>query len=127
MSHFTTIPTRLVDANQILQALADLGYTVQQGPVKVKGYLGQTTEAEFKISLQHSGHDIGFRRGKDGYELLADWRGISSLNRDDFVRQLNQRYAWHAAQEALTAEGFTLVEEEQQQNGTLHLVLRRAV
>ncbi|MFM9087791.1 MAG: DUF1257 domain-containing protein, partial [Cyanobium sp.] len=37
------------------------------------------------------------------------------------------RYAYHAAREALTAEGFALVEEEQQQDGSLHLVLRRAV
>jgi hypothetical protein len=132
MSHFTTIPTRLVDANQVHHALADLGYTVQQGPVKVKGYQGQTTEAEFKISIQNSmransTHDIGFRRGKEGYELLADWWELQGFNRQAFLTQLQQRYAYHAARKALTAEGFTLVEEEQQENGTLHLVLRRAV
>lgn len=127
MSHFTTIRTRLIERDQLLQALADLGYTVQQGPVKVKGYRGRTTQAEFKITIPKSRHDIGFQRGKEGYELIADWSVLRGFNQQDFVRQLQQRYAYHATQKALTAEGFTLVEEEQRQDGSVHLVLRRAV
>lgn len=127
MSHFTTLRTRLIDTQHLLKALTDLGHTVQQGPVKVNGYQGQTIQADFKIATDQSGYDIGFRRGEDGYELLADWWGIHGINQQDFVRQLQQRYAYHSAREALTAEGFALVEEEQQQDGSLHLVLRRAV
>lgn len=127
MSHFTTIRTRLVDQTHLLKALADLGHNVQQGPVKVQGYLSKTTLADFKIAIPGKKYDIGFRRSADGYEIMADWWGLSGINRTEFVRQLHQRYAYHAAREALTAEGFALVEEEQQQNGSLHLVLRRAV
>jgi hypothetical protein len=127
MSHFTTIRTRLMEASHLLQALADLGHAVQDGPVWVKGYGRTRTKVAFKISSANPSYEIGFRPGSSGYELVADWWGIRSLNRDDFVRQLNHRYAWHAAQEALTAEGFVLVEEDQRSDGTLHLVMRRAV
>jgi hypothetical protein len=127
MSHFTTIRTHLTNTHHLLQALADLGYPVQHGPVSVKGYGSIRTQVPFKISGAKRGEEIGFRPGSGGYELVADWWGIRSLNRDDFVRQLNHRYAWHAAQEALTAEGFVLVEEDQRSDGTLHLVMRRAV
>lgn len=127
MSHFTTIRTRLVSASHLSKALADLGHTVQHGPVTVNGYSGNTTKADLKIATSSSSYDIGFRRHGDTYELVADWWGIRGIEQNSFLRQLNQRYAYHAAQEALTAEGFTLVEEEQQQDGTLHLVLRRSV
>jgi hypothetical protein len=127
MSHFTTIRTRLMEASHLLKALADLGHPVQKGPVSVKGYGRMHTTVAFKISGGNPGEEIGFRPGDGGYELVADWWGIRGLKREEFLRQLHQRYAWHAAQEALTAEGFALVEEEQHQDGTLHLVLRRAV
>ncbi|MFN9545765.1 MAG: DUF1257 domain-containing protein [Cyanobacteriota bacterium] len=127
MSHFTTIRTRIVDCRYLKQSLADLGHAVQQGPVTVNGYQHNTTEADFKIATGNPSYDIGFRRQGECYELVADWWGIRGINRDDFVRQLHQRYAYHAARETLSAEGFSLVEEERQPDGTLHLVLRRAV
>lgn len=127
MSHFTTIRTRLTDSRHLLQGLADLGHPVQHGPVAVKGHGGIRTTVPFKISGANPSYEIGFRPGHGGYELVADWWGIRGFKRDEFLHQLHQRYAWHAAQEALTAEGFALVEEEQHSDGTLHLVLRRAV
>lgn len=127
MSHFTTIRTQLVEAVHLEKALVDLGHTVEQGPVAVKGYLGNTTRADLKIGTADRNYDIGFRRTGSTYELVADWWGIRGIHQESFVRQLTQRYAYHAAQEALLAEGFSLVEEEQQQDGTLHLVLRRSV
>ena len=127
MSHFTTIRTQLVEASYLERALVDLGHTVQRGPVTVNGYPGNTTRADLKIATADKGYDIGFRRSGPSYELVADWWGINGMDQGSFVKKLTQRYAYHAAQEALKAEGFSLVEEEQQQDGTLHLVLRRSV
>jgi hypothetical protein len=127
MSHFTTIRTQLVEASHLEKALVDLGHTVQHGPVTVNGYQGNTTQAELKIGTANQGYDIGFRRNGTAYELVADWWGIKGIEQGSFVKKLTQRYAYHAAQEALIAEGFCLVEEEQQQDGTIHLVLRRSV
>lgn len=127
MSHFTTIRTQLVEARHLEMALVDLGHTVEHGPVTVNGFMGNTTQAELKIGTADRNYDIGFRRTGNTYELVADWWGIRDIHQGNFVRQLTQRYAYHAAQEALLAEGFSLVEEEQQQDGTLHMVLRRSV
>jgi len=127
MSHFTTIRTQLVEASYLERALVDLGHTVQRGPVTVNGYMGNTTRADLKIATANKGYDIGFRRNGPSYELVADWWGINGIDQGSFVKKLTQRYAYHAAQAALKAEGFSLVEEEQQQDGTLHLVLRRSV
>jgi hypothetical protein len=127
MSHFTTIRTQLVETTYLEKALVDLGHLVQRGPVTVKGYMGNTTRADLKITTANKGYDIGFRRNGAAYELVADWWGIKGMDQGNFVKRLTQRYAYHAAQEALKAEGFSLVEEEQQQDGTLHLVLRRSV
>jgi len=127
MSHFTTIRTQLVEASYLERALVDLGHTVQRGPVTVNGYQGNTTRADLKIATANKGYDIGFLRNGPTYELVADWWGIKGMDQGSFVKKLTQRYAYHAAREALKAEGFSLVEEEQQQDGTLHLVLRRSV
>jgi hypothetical protein len=127
MSHFTTIRTQLVETTYLEKALVDLGHTVQRGPVTVNGYMGNTAQADFKIGTANKGYDIGFRRSGPCFELVADWWGIKGIDQGSFVKKLTQRYAYHAAQEALQAEGFSLVEEEQQQDGTLHLVLRRSV
>lgn len=127
MSHFTTIRTQLVEASHLEKALVDLGHTVEHGPVAVKGYQGNTTQADLKIGTANKNYDIGFRRAGSSYELVADWWGIRGIDRESFVQQLTQRYAYHAAQEALLAEGFSLVAEAQQEDGTLHLVLRRSV
>ena len=127
MSHFTTIRTQLVEASYLEKALVDLGHTVQRGSVTVNGFMGNKTEADLKIGTASKNYDIGFRRNGPYYELVADWWGIKGIEQGAFVKKLTQRYAYHAAQEALIAEGFSLVEEEQQQDGTLHLVLRRSV
>jgi hypothetical protein len=127
MSHFTLLRVRLSDRTPLLKALADLGHAVQPGPIRVRGYQGNSVEADFKITPNNGGFDIGFRQREDGYELVADWWGIRGLRQEVFVQQLRQRYAYHSACEALTAEGFALVEEETRADGTLRLVLRRAV
>lgn len=127
MSHFTTIRTQLVEARHLEKALEDLGHAVTHGPVAVNGFMGNSTQADLKIGTADRNYDIGFRRTGSTYELVADWWGIRGIQQEHFVRQLTQRYAYHATKEALFAEGFNLVEEEQQQDGTLHLVLRRSV
>ena len=124
MSHFTTVQTQMVEAEYLLAALKDLGYTAEKsGPVR--GFAGSNTTGEFKITTGSKGYDIGFRKSGDRYEMVADWWGIRDVNQNEFVRRLTQRYAYHAARAKLQEQGFDLVQEEQQQGGGIHLVLRR--
>jgi hypothetical protein len=126
MSHFTTVKTKIIDKKYLKKALTDLGYSYQEGNLQIHGYQGYTP-VEIKIPTQNSGYDIGFRQNNQVYEVVADWWGIKNIDREQFLQAINQRYAYHAARDKLEEQGFSLVTEEVQQEGRIHLVLRRMV
>jgi Protein of unknown function (DUF1257) len=125
MSHFTRIKTRMVVKEFVTQALDDLGYTWEEGNLKMRGFLGERTGVEIKIRTPGKGYEIGLRKSGASYEIVADWYGVRGVRKDEFQQQLTQRYAYHAARARLMDQGFDLVSEETEQNGRLHLVLRR--
>ncbi len=128
MSHFTRIKTQMVEKEYLTQALKDLGYTpIDRGNVEIRGYGGNRTDVEIKIPTKSPGYDIGFRRAGNAYEIVADWWGIRDINQTQFLQQVTQRYAYHAARAKLEAQGFALVNEEVQEGERIHLVLRRMV
>lgn len=135
MSHFTTICTKLIDQQHLLAALRDLGFNDVESlstPSTLFGYRGDARPelAEIIIRRKYIGgasNDIGFAKSTDGTFKAI----ISAYDRGKYshswLQKVQHRYAYHATKEALSNEGFSLVEEEQQQDGTLHLVLRRSV
>lgn len=127
MSHFTRIKTQMVQKVHLVQALKDLGYTYEEGPVLIRGFAGQKTQVEIKVPTQGRGYDIGFSKSGDAYEVVADWWGIRGVNKQKFLQQVTQRYAYHAALAKLEEQGFALVSEEARESGQIHLVLRRMV
>jgi hypothetical protein len=135
MSHFTTIRTKMIDQQHLLAALRDLGFNTvesQTTPSTLFGFKGDARPemAEIIIRRQYIGvasNDIGFAKSADGtfQAIISGYdRGRYSQS---WLQKVQCRYAYHATKEALSNEGFCLVEEEQQQDGTLHLVLRRSV
>jgi hypothetical protein len=135
MSHFTRIKTAFTDSENLKKALSDLGFCNvehHESPQPLYGYQGDVRPeaAEIVIRREFVGklsNDIGFRRGSDG-TLAAI---ISEFDRTKYsqawLKKLLQRYAYHATVQKLVEEqGFSLVEEEQQGTGAIHLVLRRA-
>jgi hypothetical protein len=110
----------------IINALHDLGYTVEEGNFMMKAFGGDEVKVEIKVKLKMS-NDIGLRKNGNHYEVVADWWGVRSIKKDLFVNQLLQRYAYHATKAKLEEQGFALVEEETQETGQIHLVLRRMV
>lgn len=127
MSHFTTVKTKIVSLKHLKKGLDDLSMAYEEGRVRIRGYGGQTTEVELRVPTRNEGYDLGFRKHGEAYELVADWWGIKDINQKDLLRQLNQRYAYHVAKEQLEQQDFTLVEEEVQQDQTIHLTVRRMV
>jgi len=104
----------MVEKEYLLQALEDLGYQCEEN-----GRLGwMGPEVDIK-----AGANAGFRHTAGGYEMLT--RRLSSKKEIELLQALTQRYAYHAAREKLEAQGFTLAGEEVQQDGRIHLVLRR--
>ena len=123
MSHFTRLKTKITEKAYLLEALRDLEYSPEEGNVRIRGYAGNEVNAEVRVPATQ-GYDIGFVRQGDFYECVADWYGIR-MNRQQFVQRLTQRYAYHAAREKLQAQGFGLVEEEEE-DGQIRLTMRRA-
>jgi hypothetical protein len=124
MSHFTVVRTRMVELEYLKRALTDLGYQFEEGAVSIRGFLGRRTAAELRVPGRNWGYDIGFRKTKAGYEVVADWWGVRGIGQKAFVQQVSQRYGYHAACDKLQQQGFSIVSEEVAQ-GKIHLRLRR--
>lgn len=125
MSHFSQIKTQIRDLAALQSALTDLGISWKSGPQDVRGYRGQTHNAEIVIE-QENGYDIGFSHNNQSYELVADlqyWQ--QPLSVQGFLNSVTQRYAYHTVMQETARQGFQLAEQEQQQDGSIRLVLQR--
>ena len=124
MSHFTTIKVQIKQGEILHQVLQELGYEVEQN-TKVRGYIGNTTQAEYVIR-QKNGYDLGFRKQGENYELVADFWG-AKINQQEFVNNISQKYAHKTLMETIQTEGFNIEEEEVLEDGTVRVVVGRWV
>ena len=67
---------------------------------------------------------VRFSKRGDAYELVGDFWGIDN-KLQEMLKQLTQRYAYHATMAKLSEQGFTLASEEREPNGRVRLLLRR--
>ncbi|WP_271251736.1 DUF1257 domain-containing protein [Pseudanabaena sp. Chao 1811] len=122
MSHFTTIAIEIKNGDLLKQALEELGYPVKQNTL-VRGYLGNTTNAEYVIPMPNA-YDLGFRKIGDRYELIADMWGVV-MNVEEFLGELNQRYATKTVLQSATQQGFAIEQQEVLEDGTIRIVIGR--
>jgi len=125
MSHFTKIKTKLYDKVTIEKSLSDLNIAWEVDEKKVRGYKNQEQSAEIVIR-QSNNHDIGFKWNGNEYELVADlmfWDQKFSVNK--FLNQINQRYAFNLITKVSEEQNFQYVEAENQQDGSIRLLLRK--
>jgi|TARA_B110000483_G_scaffold223945_1_gene282271 hypothetical protein len=125
MSHFTKIKTKLYNLDTLKKSLSDLSLEWSPNETEVRGYQGQKNSAELVIK-QENNHDIGFKWNGKEYELVTDlmfWSQPYSV--DKFLNQVNQRYAYNSILQVSEKEGFNFTESENNQDGSVRLVLRR--
>ena len=127
MSHFSTVKTELRQLGPLMTALQDLGYSPEQGERQVRGYRGQTVQADISVVVQEGG-DIGFRwNAQSGvYELVTDldlWKQQIPVER--FLTRLTQRYALNTVLSASLQEGFQVEKQINLQDGGIELVVTR--
>jgi protocatechuate 3,4-dioxygenase beta subunit len=125
MSHFTSIKTKLYDRETIEKSLSDLNIKWETEINKVRGYNNQEEIAEIVIR-QKNNHDIGFKWNGKEYELVTDlmfWDQKYSVNK--FLNQVNQRYAFNLITKVSEEQSFQYVEAENQQDGSIRLLLRK--
>ncbi len=122
MSHFTRIKTQLRDVETVKRALGDLGYEVVENGI-VHGYGGQKLDAELVVETG-SKYDIGFRREGEQLAMVADFWGLH-IDRQRFLNDVSQRYAYLTVCEQAQARGWQIAEEVNQKDGSIRLVMQR--
>jgi len=97
----------------------------------IEGFHGRHT---VDIAARKSrSHAFGFVKNPDGsYDLVGDWWGISGKGEkkiaEDLKRQaeaVQKEYAKKMVLEQARADGFTVVSEHEEEDGTVRIVVRR--
>jgi hypothetical protein len=107
--------THMVEREYLTGALEDMGHKWQENARL--GLFGR------RVDIKIRGMNVGFNKSGSAYEMVMVG-GFSVKNRD-LLQALIQRYAYQAARAKLEAQGFSLASEEVQQDGRIHLTLRR--
>ncbi len=136
MSHYSTIRTRFVSGPHLVAALRGMGFSEvefyeQPQPLTGGAVTIGSAAAEIILRKKHlrgTVSDIGFRRNAEGFFEAV----IEDLDRNrgydvGWLLQVTQRYAYQVARSTLERQNFDLVAEETNQDGVIHLVLRRQV
>jgi tRNA G26 N,N-dimethylase Trm1 len=124
MSHFTTIKIQIKNGEILHEVLQELGYQVECNTT-VRGYQGNTTQAEYVIR-QNNGYDLGFRRSGEIYEIVSDFWG-AKINQKEFVNSISQKYAHKTLIQSVNEQGFDIEEEEVLEDGTVRVVVGKWV
>jgi hypothetical protein len=93
MSHFSTLRTKISDAEILKSSLSDLGISVKVN-ADVRGYQNQKVRADIVASLEGD-YDLGWSRNADGsFDLIADLWGVAKRhNQTELINSINQKYA----------------------------------
>ena len=127
MSHFSTIKTQLKEAEPLIKALTKLGYEINQEEKFVKGYKGQFTAGDISMDLP-SETKVGFKwdNNSNAYELVTDldlWKFNLPVER--FISKVTQMYAYQTIISKTVEDGYQIVEEKNQNDGSIELVLTK--
>ena len=125
MSHFSNIKTKIRNLDSLKIALNNLNVDWKDGPAIIRGYQGQTHQADIVVE-QSNNYDFGFSWNGSEYELVADlqyWQ--QPLTVDGFLRQVTQGYAYQTIVKETANQGFAITEEAKNQDGSIRLVVQR--
>ena len=127
MSHFSTIKTQLKDSEPLIKALNNLGYIINQEEKFVKGYKGKFTAVDISMNLPGD-TKVGFKwdNNSNAYELVTDldlWKFEIPVER--FISKVTQMYAYETIISKTKEDGYQLVEQKNQNDGSIELVLTK--
>jgi hypothetical protein len=93
MSHFSTLRTKITDAEILVSSLRDLGITVKND-ADVRGYNSQRVRADI-VAMLDGEYDLGWSLNADGsFDLIADLWGVAKKhNQTELINAINQKYA----------------------------------
>jgi len=127
MSHFSTIKTQLKEAEPLIMALNNLGYSINQDEKFVKGYRGKFTAVDISMNLPGD-TKVGFKWDNisNSYELVTDldlWKFEIPVER--FISKVTQMYAYQTILSKTKEDGYQIVEQKNKNDGSIELVLTK--
>ena len=127
MSHFSTIKTQLKEEEPLIKALDNLGYIINQEEKFVKGYRGKFTAVDISMNLPGD-TKVGFKwdNNSSTYELVTDldlWKFELPVER--FISKVTQMYAYQTIISKTKEDGYQIVEQKNQNDGSIELVLTK--
>ena len=127
MSHFSTIKTQLKEAKPLIKALNGLGYQINQEEKFIKGYRGKFTAVNISLNLPGD-TKVGFKwnNNSNAYELVTDldlWKFELPVER--FISKVTQMYAYETIISKTKEDGYQIVEQKNQNDGSIELVLTK--
>jgi len=130
MSHYSRVKTTFHNREAILACLTNLGYAVETDTV-VKGHNGEHTVDIAAKNRQ--GYGFGFVKGPDGtYDMVADWWGVAGADEQKVLLELSRQaetiqkeYARKTVLEQTAREGYELVSETNEVDGSIRIIVRR--
>lgn len=123
MSHISVMKIAFADRDLLLQALKDLGYEAEEGDdLRITNGV-KSVKVDFLVKVPYT-ESVGFRKGKNGWQLTADWFRVN-LDRKQFENRLKQQYAYLSVKQSLEKQGYLITEETKDEQQRIHIVLRR--
>ena len=127
MSHFSTIKTQLKESEPLIEALNNLGFTINQEDKSIKGYKGRLTAVDISINLPGD-TKVGFKwdNNSNAYELVTDldlWKFEIPVER--FISKVTQMYAYQTIVSKTKEDGYQIVEQKNKNDGSIELVLTK--
>ena len=127
MSHFSTIKTQIKETKPLIKALNHLGYVINHEKKFIKGFRGKFTAVDISMDLP-SNTKVGFKwdNSSNTYELVTDldlWNFNIPVER--FISKITQMYAYHTIISKTEEEGYQVVEQKNQNDGSIELVLTK--
>lgn len=130
MSHFTCVQTKIIDLEELVGALHDMGYSPEVGhEIQLYGYQGDLRQDTADVvvrrrELSSSSNDLGFVLAEDGtYNAIIseyDARAFPKL-----VGEITQRYAERVVQKNVALQGFSIIAREVMRDGSVRLRMER--
>jgi hypothetical protein len=132
MSHFSRIKTQFRNREVLTACLTEMGFIVESD-IAISGYRG-LVNVDLR-ARNSAGHDIGFIKNADGsFDMVGDWSVKGGYKEQNLARQLQdqagkiqQEYARRIVLEETGKEGFSIVREVEDEDGTIRIVVRRWV
>ena len=127
MSHFSTIKTQLKQSEPLIEALVNMGYSTNQEEKFIKGYKGKFTAVDISMNLPGD-TKVGFKwdNNSNSYELVTDldlWKFEIPVER--FISKVTQMYAYETIISKTKDDGYQIVEQKNQNDGSIELVLTK--